>query len=266
MKLFFIGAGNMAGAICKGILSANLLPASNIYLYDKIENKYLSFDKNCVKVKNIAEGIKEADYIFLSIKPQNVKEVLAEIKNLDYSNNTFISICAGITIDSIESVIPNARIIRVMPNTPLLIGHGVTALAKNSNVTDDNYSFIKNVFSSSGITVDVQEQDIDAITAITSSSPAYIYLFIKSMLEGAQKIGFNNKETLNLICKTIIGSTNLVLQSSLTLDEQINMVKSPNGTTEKALNVLDNKDFTGTIIDAMQACKDRAKELAELNK
>ena len=153
-----------------------------------------------------------------------------------------------------------------MPNTPLLIGHGVTALAKNSNVTDDNYSFIKNVFSSSGITVDVQEQDIDAITAITSSSPAYVYLFIKSMLEGAQKIGFNNKETLNLICKTIIGSTNLVLQSSLTLDEQINMVKSPNGTTEKALNVLDNKDFTGTIIDAMQACKDRAKELAELNK
>ena len=167
---------------------------------------------------------------------------------------------------SIENILKNVKLIRTMPNTPLLIGQGVTALCRNNNVSDEDFEFVKNIFASCGIITEIAEDDINALTAITSSSPAYIYLFIKSMLDGAKNLGFNYANTLDLICKTFIGSANMVLASDKTLEEQIRMVKSPNGTTEKALNVLENNDIQKIISDAMEACTKRAIELSELNK
>jgi pyrroline-5-carboxylate reductase len=153
-----------------------------------------------------------------------------------------------------------------MTNTPLLIGQGVTALCKNQYASYADFEFVKTIFSSCGIITEIAENDINALTAITSSSPAYIYLFIKSMLDGAKNLGFNYENTLDLICKTFIGSANMVLASDKTLDQQIRMVKSPNGTTEKALNVLEDSNIQKIISDAMEACTKRAIELSELNK
>ena len=264
-RILFIGAGNMANAIASGLSKANIVDNKNIILYDKNAEQYSKFNSEFSIAKDIYSGVENADYIFLSVKPQNIKDVLAEITN-DIKNKVFISICAGITIASIEAALGEVNLIRAMPNTPLLIGQGVTALCKNDKTSDDDFNFVKNIFNSCGIVTEIDENDINALTAITSSSPAYVYLFIKSMLDGAKNLNFNYDNTLELICKTFIGSANMVLASEKSLDEQIRMVKSPNGTTERALNVLEDNNISKTISDAMEACKNRAFELSELNK
>ncbi len=264
-KIAFIGAGNMASAIANGIISSKLIKAENIFLYDKNQNQYEKFPSECKIAKDISGICNSSDYIFLSVKPQNIKDVLSEIKLTDIENKVFISICAGITIESIEKVIGKHKIIRTMPNTPMLLGLGVTALCKNELVSCEEFDFVTSLFSSSGDTIELKENEINAITAVTSSSPAYVYTFIKGMLEGAGALGLNYDNMLDVICKTIIGSVNMVLTKERSVDELIKMVKSPNGTTERALNVFDENNFTKIIENAMIACSNRAEELAKLN-
>ena len=264
-KIGFIGAGNMASAIANGIISSKLISAGNIFLYDKNESQYKKFPSECKAASNIAEICNTSDYIFLSVKPQNIKDVLSDIKLSDTKDKVFVSICAGITIESIERVLGRCKTIRTMPNTPMLLGLGVTALCKNELVSDEEFMFVTSLFSSSGDTIELKEEEINAITAVTSSSPAYVYTFIKGMLEGAKRLGLEYDNMLDVICKTIIGSVHMVMTKEKSVDDLIRMVKSPNGTTERALNVFDENNFTKTIEEAMIACSNRAEELAKLN-
>ena len=255
----------MASAIAGGIVNSKMIEPEQIYLYDKNVNQYAKFNFNYSSVDSIESGVNIADYIFLSVKPQNIKEVLNDIARLNVENKIFVSICAGITISSIENSLGNVKVVRTMPNTPLLIGQGVTAICKNKLVSEDEFDFVKRIFSSSGYVSEIKEDDINSLTSITSSSPAYIYLFVKSMLIGAENLGFNYEDTLEMICKTLIGSANMILSSDKSIDELISMVKSPNGTTEKALNVLEDKQLIDIICQAMSECTKRAEELAKLN-
>jgi len=264
-KIAFIGAGNMASAIVNGIKKANIIPEKDIILYDKNTEQYSKFPSGCTVACNLKEICASARYIFLSVKPQNIKSILEELKLLDYQNKIFVSICAGITIESMEKHLNGAKIIRTMPNTPLLIGQGVTALCRNDSVTDKELEFVTSLFASSGYTTELKENEINAITAVTSSSPAYIYYFIKSMLDGAKDLGLDSDDMLEMICKTFIGAANMVLTDQRSVDELIRMVKSPNGTTERALNVLEDRSVAKAIKDAMKACADRADELSKLN-
>ncbi len=265
VKIAFIGTGNMASAIINSILASNLIIAENIYLFNRSKEKYSKFPTECVKCESINEACNNADYIFLSTKPQNIKDVLADIKCENSDKKVFVSICAGITIESIEKELNGAKIIRTMPNTPLLIGQGVTALCRNDSVTDEEFEFVTSLFASSGYTAEFKESEINAITAVTSSSPAYIYYFIKSMLDGAKKLGLDSDNLLEMICRTFIGASNMVLSDPRSVDELIRMVKSPNGTTERALNVFENEGISEINERAMQACADRADELSKLN-
>lgn len=264
-NILFIGTGNMASAISNGIISSGIALPEQTILYDKNPSQYSKFHQSCIKANSLSEGFASADFVFLSVKPQNIREILDEIKLLDYKDKVFISICAGITIESIEKSLPNASIIRTMPNTPLLIGQGVTAVCRNNLVDSDSFEKVKKMFASSGKVYEIMEEDINALTALTSSSPAYVYLFAKALQAGAQKLGFNYKDTVEMICSTLIGSANMILSSEKSLDDLIAMVKSPNGTTEKALNVFENKCFIEIVCQAMDACAKRAEELSKLN-
>ncbi len=264
-KILFIGAGNMASAIAGGIVKSKIVSPNQIYLFDKNQDQYNKFDSCCVGTSALAEGFSAAKYVFLSVKPQNIKDVLAEICQLDYRNKIFVSICAGITIESIEASLKDAKIIRTMPNTPLMLGMGVTAICRNTSVSNEDFDFVKSIFSSSGYVTEIEEKDINCLTAVTSSSPAYVYLFAKGLLEGAQAQGFNYDDTLKMICYTLIGSANMILSTGKSVDDLIAMVKSPNGTTERALNVFQDKNFLGIISEAMDACAKRAEELSKLN-
>ena len=255
----------MASAIAGGMVKSNIVPANKIYLFDKIQEQYKKFDKSCIGVTELKDGFDEAKYIFLSVKPQNIKDILGTIRDMNYKDKVFISICAGITIESIENQLPSAQIIRTMPNTPLMLGQGVTAICKNLSVAEGDFNFVKSIFSSSGYVTEISEKDINCLTSVTSSSPAYVYLFAKALLEGAKKLDFNYEDTLKMICYTLIGSANMILTSAKSVDELIAMVKSPNGTTERALNVFEEEDFVGIVARAMEACTKRAEELSKLN-
>lgn len=265
-KIAFIGAGNMASAIAGGIISSKLVSPSDIILFDKNKLQYFNFDDNCLHADCILDAISSADFIFLSVKPQNINDVLKDIKAYSEINKkVFISICAGITISSIEAQLGKVKIARAMPNTPLLIGQGTTGLCKNSLLSYEEFEIVKGFFSSSGYVVAVDENDINNVTALTGSSPAYTYLFVKAVVEGAKKLGFENENATKMFCKTLIGSANMILNSDKSIDELIKMVTSPNGTTEKALNVFKENDFCEIVYKAMKACADRAEELSKLN-
>ncbi|MBR2025251.1 MAG: pyrroline-5-carboxylate reductase [Clostridia bacterium] len=265
-KIAFIGAGNMASAIVGGILSSNISKATDIVLYDKNVQQYSKFDNNCVHATSIEEATSLANFVFLSVKPQNIKDVLSEIKSCqDIDKKVFVSICAGITMDSIKNTLGNVKIARAMPNTPLLIGQGTTGLCQNSLLNNEEFNFVFDIFSSAGLVAKVNEEDINNVTALTGSSPAYVYLFVKALVDGAAKLGFNNENATKMVCNTLIGSANMILNSDMSIDELIKMVTSPNGTTEKALIEFDNNDFCEIVYKAMKACSDRADELSKLN-
>ena len=265
-KIAFIGAGNMASAIVGGIISSELSSPNDIILFDKNEQQYSKFNENCNKAKDIFSAIEFADYIFLSVKPQNLNDVLCEIKlKENYKQKVFVSICAGIKMSSIEAHLGEVKIARAMPNTPLLISQGTTGICRNLQISDEEFNFVKSIFSSSGYVVAVNEDDINNVTALTGSSPAYVYLFIKSMVDSAKKLGFDNENAVKMACNTVIGSANMILDSDKDIAELIRMVTSPKGTTEKALEVFYSNDFSGIIHKAMTACSERADELSNLN-
>ncbi len=264
-KFAFLGTGNMAGAIIRS-MQGNY-SAENIVLFDKDTTKYDQYkNEPFILANSTPEAVETADYIFLSVKPQNFTELLTEIKESGVSleNKTFISIAAGITTDFIcEKLGYNAAVIRTMPNTPLLVGKGVTALSKNKFVNDKVFKNICAVFASSGTSFTLPEEKMNDIISVTSSSPAYVFLFIKSIYEAATEMGFDNKDLLEIICKTVIGSTELMLKTGKTPDELITMVKSPKGTTEQALNVFYDRDLPEIVKEAMLKCAERAEELSK---
>lgn len=264
-KFAFLGTGNMAGAIIKSMV--NTYPQSSIVLYDRDKSKYDAYkDGEYILADSAPDAVKKSDFIFLSVKPQNFTELLTEIKDsgTDLKNKTFISIAAGITTDFIcEKLGQKAAVIRTMPNTPLLVGKGVTALTKNEYVNEKIFKNICAVFASSGTAFTLPEEKMNDIIAVTSSSPAYVFLFIKSIYDAAVEMGFENKDMLEVICRTVIGSTEMLLKTGKTPDELITMVKSPKGTTEQALNVFDENNFSDIVKQAMLKCSERAKELSK---
>ncbi len=261
----FIGAGNMAFAIIGGLTSANSsLPVApeNIILFDKNPVQYEKFGSGFVCADNIPAAVRAADIVVLAVKPQNYDDVLAEISGIAMQGKIVITIAAGISTAYIASKIGACAIVRAMPNTPLLVGSGVTALSRNAEVTDADFALIEKIFSASGMTFTLDESDMNKICAVTGSSPAYIFLMIKAICEGAKAQGIQSEDIYTAVCNMVIGSAKLALQSEKTPDELIRMVCSPKGTTEQAMRVLYENGFESMIMQAMDACTKRADELA----
>ena len=255
----FIGVGNMATAILKGMTDQE-----NIVLYDKDTTKYAAFsDFGYKTATSPADAVRAADYIVLAVKPQNFSELLASLEGEDFSGKTFISIAAGVPISRITGALgEDVACIRTMPNTPLMIGHGVTAITRNQNVTDDSFDFACELFGRLGSVAVIDESDMNTIISVTSSSPAYVYLFIKAICDSAEAQGLKLDNLNELVAHTLIGSAEMFLRSEKSADELIRMVTSPGGTTERAMNVLYDGDFVGMIDRAMRDCTKRAIELS----
>ncbi len=256
--LSFIGCGNMASAIIAG---AN---GYNICLYDTDPEKYVKFE-NCgyTAAGSLEKAVSEGDYIFICVKPQNAETVLPAVAACDLEGKLIISIMAGITLAKMEKILgESTAIIRTMPNTPLMLGKGVTALTRNKNVNDKKFSDICRLFSEMGEVMAVTEDKITAVTCATGSAPAYVYLFIKAIADEAVRMGLDQKNINDIISRMVIGSCHMVLESGKTPDELIRMVCSPNGTTERAMKVFEEKGLCSIVSEAMQACGKRADELS----
>ncbi len=260
-----IGVGNMARAIITGILSSSL-EIENFYLYDKNPAAYESFSSNgrFVFSADIETAIKNSSCILISVKPQNYPEVLDEIKGVSgYERKLYISIGAGITSDSVSQALNGAVVIRVLPNLPMTIGCGVSAICKNDKAEASEFALVKSIFESAGSTLIIDEDEMNRIIGVTSSSPAYVFKFIDAICAAASEQGLDGNALISTVCDVVIGSAMLLKSSGEKPKALISRVASKGGTTEQALNALAQHDFDTAIKDAMCACTARADELGK---
>ena len=267
LKIAFIGAGNLSEAIIYALVDKLNINAQNITVFDINEEQYKRYDKiNIKKAYNINDALNGGNIIFLAVLPQNFAELLPDIKNagIDLTEKIFVSTAAGITTDYIESQIgQKIEVIRTMPNKPVLLGKGMTALCKNNIASVQNFKTICDIFASLGEIIVLPEAQMNKIVCVNGSSPAYVYLFAEAMLQGAVEQGFDEGEIYPAILHSLIGSFEMLKNSGKSPSELIKLVAVPKGTTEKALESFYAGDFTGAVKKAMTACTNRAEELTE---
>lgn len=265
IKVGFIGAGNMGSAIIRGIAKSSLAENIELYAYNpSIEKVNALSDCKVKALLSEKEVVKKCKYVFLAIKPQKFDAVLPLIKDAVTEETVFISIAAGITSSYIqEQTKQYAKVILAMPNTPLLLGEGATALAYESPVTAEEFSIVKQIFDSCGITAEVTPEQMKSVIAINGSSPAFIYLFAKGFFDYAKSIGISEESATVLFSKTLIGSAKMITDSGYSIEELIKQVSSPGGTTLAGLDAFYKADFTDIIQNACEKCTNRAYELSK---
>ncbi len=262
-KIGFIGTGNIAAAIFNGITFSGYIKPQNIIVFDTNYDKTTHFlDKGASCASNVQELCLLSEYVFLTVKPQIYESVLTAIK--EYSADVcFVDVAAGISISKVKDYLGfDAPIIRVMPNTPISVGMGSSALVKQKPVTDEQFEFIKGCFDSCGVTAVVLEEQINTVIAISGSSPAYIMRFAKLLIDYAIKNGFSERDATALVTQTLAGCATLINESTDNVSTLIANVTSPNGTTQAGLQLLDANSFDKIVSDCLDATVNRAEELS----
>ena len=259
----FIGVGVMGSSIIKSLLMKSIT-SDQICIADKSPEKLEQLKSQYqVEVKEIAAIGKGCNVIFLAVKPQDLADVLNELKQTIQPETVVISIAAGKTIKFIEDQLQtNNPVIRAMPNTPAQIGKGISAIAAGAKVSGDELKIAIELFSTTGEVVVVTEDKIDAVTALSGSGPAYFFYFIEAMVKAGVELGLTDEIATKLAIETISGSAAMLKESNLDAATLRKNVTSPKGTTAAALEVFSDSDLENIILKAMSAAKNRAQELA----
>lgn len=265
MKIGIIGTGNMGEAILKGLLD-NVLSAQDVICVDKSDES-LNRIKKAYQVETSSEigAIKNCDVVLLSVKPQNMDEVLPELGKNITEKTLIISIAVGITSNYIVKNlgITKAAVVRAMPNTPALVGKGVTGLSKGEFVSDDQLAIAKNLLESIGQVVVVEEKLIDVVAATSGSGPAYYFYVTELLIEAAIANGLSREVAQVLVENTFTGSSALFESSDDDVIELRRKVTSPKGTTQAAIEFLESKDLKNIWQNALQAAVKRAEEISK---
>lgn len=265
MTIGFIGLGNMATAIIGGMLKEQVCEPKDIIGYARTEDSrkraQLTFDIR-IAIDN-TEVAEESDILFLAVKPQMFGQVSKDIVNSVKKGAIIVSIMAGKNIAFFEEQFgKETKIVRCMPNTPALVGEGCTGVCINKEVTPDDLKSVMDILNCFGKAELISENMMDAVVAVSGSSPAYVFMFIEAMADGAVKAGLPRDKAYAFAAQAVLGSAKMVLETGKHPAELKDMVCSPGGTTIEAVKVLEEEGFRGTIIDAMDACVKRNRELA----
>lgn len=263
VKLAFIGAGAMGGAIIRGLLTRGRVPRENLVYYDPDPAAQAKMAQLGVKAPGNNAEVMQAQVVFLAVKPQIMPPVLAGIKEFAQPRHLIISIAAGITLAALEGALPESRLIRAMPNTPALVGAGMTCLAPGSRATPEDTALALELFQAVGQTAAVEERLMDAVTGLSGSGPAYVALFIEALADGGVKAGLPRALAHNMAVQTVLGAAQLIRQEDLHPGKLKDMVASPGGTTIEGLHVLESGGFRGLVMSAVAAAAARAKELGK---
>jgi pyrroline-5-carboxylate reductase len=256
-KLGFIGLGSMGRAILRGIENSPGLKDVLVYCYDPL------FDKSSFKSE--IEVVRNCSYVVLAVKPQSADEVLDKIKTALTSRHVVISICAGISIEHIRSrTREDLKVVQVMPNIPVMLGLGASAVAFSDNLSSDEQQFARSIMDSCGITRIIPSDKMNEIICVNGSSPAFIYLFAKCFTDYAKEQGIDENDAMNLFAQTLIGAAKMLCESGLSPDELIAQVSSPAGTTIAGLEQLRTGGFIETVKAACVNCTKRAYELGNI--
>lgn len=264
MKIGFIGAGNMANAIIDGVINAKYIANENIYLNTRtMEKAYKIRDKHNIKiVEDKVSLVDNVEVIILAVKPNQYENVIKQIRNCNIKNKIFVSIAAGISIEQIERMFnKEVKIVRCMPNTPVGVGEGMTAICANNLVTNEELVYIVDLFNTVGKAEIIEEKLMDAVVAVSGSSPAYVYMMIEAMADAAVLEGMPRDKAYIFASQAVLGSAKMVLESGMHPGKLKDNVCSPGGTTIEAVKVLENKGFRSSIIDAMVSCAEKSKNM-----
>ncbi|MBI4153040.1 pyrroline-5-carboxylate reductase, partial [Candidatus Woesearchaeota archaeon] len=257
----FIGCGKMGCALISSILKNT---PYHIIGSDRSE-ECLKTVKSQLKIQTTTDNkelAKKSSIIFLSVKPQDMNQVLKEIKQ-ELKNQLIVSIAAGITIKTITAALKYDKVIRVMPNTPCLVGEMAAGYSCGKAVTKDEAEAIKQILSNAGMAFEVEEKHLDAITALSGSGPAFFAAFIKSFADAAAEEGLPKAIAVKLACQTALGTGKLLLEKNMQPEELIAMVSSPGGTTVAGLHVLEKNRMDSILAQAYKAAVQRSRELGK---
>lgn len=267
MRLAVIGSGAMGGGLVRalvnhGVLQANQIAATDV---DETKLKQLKEEVGVEVSRDNTWAVKACDVILLAVKPQVVPVVLAEISpHLSSERHLLISIAAGITISQLErSTPPRLAVVRVMPNTPCLVGAGVCAIALGTHATETHRQVVHTLFSPMGVTIDVHEEWMDAITAVSGSGPAYVFTFIEALSDAGVNVGLPRDMATRIAIHTVLGAATMAAKMQKHTAELREMVTSPGGTTIAALHEFERRGFRGIVMDAVLAAFERARSLSK---
>jgi pyrroline-5-carboxylate reductase len=264
MKTLIIGSGNMGMTYAQSFLRSKVVTTEQLLIlcrnYEKANQMAANHDGSFFS--DPALCFPDADIVILAVKPQDSARLFEQIKDYVHPEQLFISIMAGVKMADISEAIGVKKIIRAMPNLPAQVGQGITAFTSSDEVTRIELVMVQNLLSTTGKTLYVENEDmIDASTAISGSGPAYVYFFMKAMMEAAKKMGFQPGEAELLVAQTFSGALDLYNKENLTCDEWIKKVASKGGTTEAALRTFEETEVRQDIIAGAEAALLRAREL-----
>ena len=261
-KIGFIGAGNMAFALAKAIKKAKL--AKSIIVSD-VNKERLDFVKEELKINVSADNkevVSKSDVVFLAVKPQVIDAVLSEIKDI-VKDQLIISIAAGVKLKKLESKLKNKKIVRVMPNTPCLVGEMAAGFSVGKNVNDDDIKLVEEILNSAGKAFYLKEEMLDAVTGLSGSGPAFVARLIEGLIEGGVKSGLNKHVATELALQTFLGTSKLMIEFGMTAEELVKMVSSPGGTTVAGREILEKSDVKDVLSKTVKRATSRSKELGK---
>lgn len=268
MKIGFIGSGRMALALAQGIVRQKVAAATDLLIAspaDGTQDVFLSkFPPNSAKwFPDNAEVARESDVLVIAVKPQVIHSVLPQLRAAS-ANKLVISVAAGISLQKLEGGLDKrAHVVRCMPNTPVLIGVGASVYALGRNATPQDDAVVIGILGSGGMAWRVEESQIDAVTALSGSGPAYVFHFIDAMIQAGVQQGLSKELSRELAIQTVIGSAMMVRETRQEPSVLADAVKSPKGTTVAACEVLESGDWQGILKRAIAAAKKRAEELGQ---
>lgn len=264
MKIGFIGLGNMASAMIAGMLEKGIARPEDMIGSDKFKAaREAANERFEIRVtEDNKEVAKVADILILAVKPQMLSEVTAEIPDSIKDDTLVISIIAGRTLGQLSEAIGKpVKIVRCMPNTPAMVGAGCSGVCRNELVTEDEMQKCLSLLSSFGIAEEVPEKLMDAVVGVSGSSPAYVFMFIEAMADGAVKAGMPRAQAYRFAAQAVMGSAKLMLETGKHPGELKDMVCSPAGTTIEAVQVLEEMGFRSAVMDAVEACVEKSRNM-----
>ena len=256
----FIGLGNMGGSVLCGAIASGACSSETTYGHSLVfSDKVKTLNIN---VTNLEDLVVKSDYIILCVKPDSFEKLLNDIKEIpSFETKIYVSIAAGITIDYIKGILGDVKVIRTMPNLPLSVGGGMTVIAPDANVSEEELAFAEKIFAGSGRTLKVTEDKISAYTALSGSGPAYAFMFIEALADAAVRAGIPRDNAYTVASQTLLGSALMQLETGIHPGVLKDMVCSPAGTTIDAVASLENDGFRKTVMNAVDACLKKAEKM-----
>lgn len=264
LRIGFIGAGQMATALARGFVQAKVISADRIVACDVSTDASAKFagQTGGTIVAGASAVLSKSSLVFLAIKPQQMATVLSELKPALTSEHLIVSIAAGISLAKLSDGLGTfSRLIRVMPNTPALVGVGASAFARGATATDEDGQVVQGLLSTVGLALEVPEKLLDAVTGLSGSGPAFVFVMIEALADGGVRAGLPRAAALRLAAQTVLGAAKLVLDTGQHPGQLKDQVASPAGTTIAGLATLERAGVRGAFLDAVVAAANRAREL-----